>query len=152
MLQIEKTRINKVTVVRRVCRTLAFTTANYLKSLMNPLVEPLDCLSSAATWMQAKLVLIDSGRCQGLTFESLNRMFSFKRFLWYFFLASRDYASGNALKVIWVCFFVTWLYWVRCDDGFECAPPLVYEGGIRRFYATVSTLREYPAKLVLIKS
>ncbi|MGD0072629.1 MAG: hypothetical protein ABSB71_13840 [Candidatus Bathyarchaeia archaeon] len=48
MLQIEKTRINQVTVVRRVCQTLALTTANYLKSPLNLLVELLDCWSSAA--------------------------------------------------------------------------------------------------------
>ena len=62
MLQIEKTRINQVTVVRRVCQTLALTTANYLKSPLNLLVELLDRWSSAATCMQAKLVLIDFGR------------------------------------------------------------------------------------------
>jgi hypothetical protein len=35
-------------------------------------VELFDFLSSAATWMKVKLVLIDSGGAQDLTFESSN--------------------------------------------------------------------------------
>jgi len=79
-----------------------------LKSPLNLHDELFDFLSSAVIWMKAKLVLIDSGRHQELTFESSNYLSLFQSVFWDI--------SFYPVVTMKKCFLVTYLCLVHKTD------------------------------------